>query len=1337
MDTFGAEKPGTRHSLLELVERAFAQVKRKPGRTPGSMSLAVLKNRLLQITNRKFNPADYGARNFRDLLESLAPDVVVSGLGQETVVQFARPAGKRVPDSPSGAPTPALPQPEASPENPRSSLLANGVHVREDLWMAVVDYTSGRRYVWDESLGRAREAKPNDTQPAFPTLKPDELNRWRAEFLNAHADSLSASDMALAMRWREQGLPTLNLPLSLQHRWKRELTRRVRARLKSFFGFNLRTDSNVPQALQATLVSAPAWALDEEISAARDAGDFFAVGELLARKLKMKPKEGTSVIFASIIAAWTSSRGPALMPESLVDLVSRLDSMSEENAATALVNAMYRVRKEGVDLPGGIGDLAFRLRESVAAVYDIEDRKSPLDTCNAGVAKLEKAISEIEDAVRRFLRTTPATAKFASIEVLKLAHALYPLLVTAERGFLRDLEVLIGPAFRKLCEAHERNDDVQVLRRAPEFQENIKSHTPGSQDPRLFSGLWNGVVAPMLEHLAEVVEDATSRGEAALAPTLELRNRTTKADLRLVDREILLTFALRNSGRGHAHDVSFQSLAPDSPARITLAEPSGPFDVPAGGEQLVRVRVVLSAPLNQMSARVNWICQTALGKQAIFDDAMIVDQQVTEPNWDALVSDPPYSLNPIRRSDRLYGRDSALRKLTLAAMSGASTFVWGQKRIGKTSLLQVLAGKLAERSDTTCILLRMGELVSLHEGEIARLIATRLLERCGSNLQVPPEAEFGAGIGRLIAFSELLSSTMPARKFVVIIDEFDDLDASFYTGERGKQFVKALRSTSEVGLTFFFIGSERMEAIYRRHQADLNKWTNVQLDRIDSRVECKALITTPVANAIEFSLEAADFIIDYCGGNPFYIHNFCYQIFDRCLQEHKTFVDDNDTNAIRHQLLRALGPTNFAHFWEDNPVLEPDERRRAIAENCVALTCMAVLGGRYESTEELLEVQESLPFAAADRASATELRRACERLVARKIFVAIVGSEGFVVSLQIFREWLAENAVAKLLPVWTAYKETERLAACAPASTPPSETDSDYMPFVIPEDDIIAVSQRLVFCGRQKDVADIRSWLRQFDDEARIEVAFLLLKRLSERGFINEGTKSLTLAKLEEMVRARRLEVGDKVWKVERGRLDNLCMTYVDSELKSGAATTRDLRNMMRPGKSGAAAEIGGWMRSHIKDDPMIAVVDDFAGTGETLAKGLKRFKEQIDRATWNAYVDARRISIFVMFAFPEAIENVRQKFPELHVVAATTLGDELRAFSEESTIFDNEAELRFARDVLHQIGRELYPDAPLGFGNLGALFALHNTVPNNTLPIFWSNGRVGERAWNPLFPRA
>ena len=80
---------------------------------------------------------------------------------------------------------------------------------------------------------------------------------------------------------------------------------------------------------------------------------------------------------------------------------------------------------------------------------------------------------------------------------------------------------------------------------------------------------------------------------------------------------------------------------------------------------------------------------------------------------------------------------------------------------------------------------------------------------------------------------------------------------------------------------------------------------------------------------------------------------------------------------------------------------------------------------------------------------------------------------------------------------------------------------------------------------------------------------------------------------------------------------------------------------------------------------------------------------------------------------------------------------DEVRALDPDSGIFVDEGTRKFATDMLLQLGRELLPQMPMGFGDMAALVAFHNTVPNNTLPIFWSNGSVNGRPWRPLLPRA
>lgn len=128
---------------------------------------------------------------------------------------------------------------------------------------------------------------------------------------------------------------------------------------------------------------------------------------------------------------------------------------------------------------------------------------------------------------------------------------------------------------------------------------------------------------------------------------------------------------------------------------------------------------------------------------------------------------------------------------------------------------------------------------------------------------------------------------------------------------------------------------------------------------------------------------------------------------------------------------------------------------------------------------------------------------------------------------------------------------------------------------------------------------------------------------------------------------------------------------------------------------------------------------------------------ESASSAHLKAFVREGRVSCYCQFAFPEAIERLRKKFPGIEFFAAHVFGDEVRALDEQAGIFETEDERKYARDVLLQLGRELAPQTPLGWGDLAVLVAFHNTIPNNSLPIFWSHGRVSDAPWIPLFPRA
>jgi hypothetical protein len=106
------------------------------------------------------------------------------------------------------------------------------------------------------------------------------------------------------------------------------------------------------------------------------------------------------------------------------------------------------------------------------------------------------------------------------------------------------------------------------------------------------------------------------------------------------------------------------------------------------------------------------------------------------------------------------------------------------------------------------------------------------------------------------------------------------------------------------------------------------------------------------------------------------------------------------------------------------------------------------------------------------------------------------------------------------------------------------------------------------------------------------------------------------------------------------------------------------------------------------------------------------------------------------LYAFPEALQRLKEEYPHVQFQAANVFGSDVRALDHDAGIFADEHEMKFASEMLLQIGRELYPQHPLGHQNMGGLVCFHDIIPNNTLPIFWSNGVVGEKPWRPLFPR-
>ena len=202
-----------RHLIMEAFE-----VARRSGRPDWhTMTVAVLKNRLLNLTNRSFREKDYGAQTIAEFVRRY-PDLLLL-------------------DDSSTPPKVSL---HTTATRPVASSVAEQSRIRPDLWNAIVDYQSGLTYVWDGLMAQPLEAsalKEADRVQILPTINIDEADRWRHEFLTDYEDLISddPNTVEQARRWAENRLGTRYLPASLRTPWNNEFKRRVVGRLTAWF----------------------------------------------------------------------------------------------------------------------------------------------------------------------------------------------------------------------------------------------------------------------------------------------------------------------------------------------------------------------------------------------------------------------------------------------------------------------------------------------------------------------------------------------------------------------------------------------------------------------------------------------------------------------------------------------------------------------------------------------------------------------------------------------------------------------------------------------------------------------------------------------------------------------------------------------------------------------------------------------------------------------------------------------------------------------------------------------------------------------------------------------
>jgi len=293
------------------------------------------------------------------------------------------------------------------------------------------------------------------------------------------------------------------------------------------------------------------------------------------------------------------------------------------------------------------------------------------------------------------------------------------------------------------------------------------------------------------------------------------------------------------------------------------------------------------------------------------------------------------------------------------------------------------------------------------------------------------------------------------------------------------------------------------------------------------------------------------------------------------------------------------------------------------------------------------------------------------------------------------RKWLIEAAITP-----GSVDHEDLLAAMA----------ADVFPFV----------EQISYRGNQVTRDDYLEWVSQFDSPRRPIVDHLIRVMVERKYVMSLGDFNRT--------------VDDIVFRsgIPRGNQVVLCEWQPFG--KSGPVMTHKVKE--RGNWGGRAISINldhdpeVWVKAISGRTLPVILADDFVGTGDSIVGVEPRIRMLLDMCP------SVSVWILLVAGFTDGIQRVRHLEQQYEKRVKIIVG---RLLSNYDTCFQYGSDLlgpderQALGDFCDEFGRLVKTRIPRGYGELGALFAFPDSMPNTTLPIFWYDGKPN--LWRPLLP--
>src|SRR5262249_21731532 len=146
------------------------------------------------------------------------------------------------------------------------------------------------------------------------------------------------------------------------------------------------------------------------------------------------------------------------------------------------------------------------------------------------------------------------------------------------------------------------------------------------------------------------------------------------------------------------------------------------------------------------------------------------------------------------------------------------------------------------------------------------------------------EIKLESSLAPILPIAVMAAEIVPKKKFVIIIDEFDEIHSELYLqGALAETFFANLRALAALeNICLVLVGGENMPFIMERQGQRLNKFVRFGLDyfsRSEEWDDFKIMVRNPVATYINWHEDAIAHVFNVTNGNPYFAKVVCANVF--------------------------------------------------------------------------------------------------------------------------------------------------------------------------------------------------------------------------------------------------------------------------------------------------------------------------------------------------------------------------------------------------------------------------------------------------------------------------